>query len=328
MTKGEEKMSDTHEERVVEVAEALEVLAGEMGSRVGERRGGELSLMAGELRALSRRPPTLRTADFVNQGDEVPFTSGFSGVDGIVERIIDGNDFLPVHFLEQGLRAQRSVGRVVLRQAHAGFPVGTGWATGFLIGPSLFLTNNHVIGDEDFAAKIRFQFNFQLRLDGTLAATESYLPDLRIFHTNADLDYTIVGVQPRQELVEGSTVAVRAGDRWGAIALNPSPVYFEDQRLNIVQHPSGRLKELAIQNNQVRRLFVNVVRYTTDTEPGSSGSPVFDNFWQLVALHHAGGERDASGKWLDNEGIRIDSIIEDLRDHFSSDDAVWAELSL
>jgi len=40
--------------------------------------------------------------------------------------------------------------------------------------------------------------------------------------------------------------------------------------------------------------------------------------WQIVALHHAGGDKDATGKWLNNEGIRIDAVINDLRDHFSS----------
>jgi hypothetical protein len=45
---------------------------------------------------------------------------------------------------------------------------------------------------------------------------------------------------------------------------------------------------------------------------------VFDNLWQIVALHHAGGDKDATGKWLNNEGIRIDAVINDLRDHFSS----------
>ena len=30
------------------------------------------------------------------------------------------------------------------------------------------------------------------------------------------------------------------------------------------------------------------LRYRNNTEPGSSGSPVFNFDWQLVALHHAG----------------------------------------
>ncbi len=29
----------------------------------------------------------------------------------------------------------------------------------------------------------------------------------------------------------------------------------------------------------------NVIEYTSDTEPGSSGSPVLDNQWGLIAFH-------------------------------------------
>src|SRR5262249_54334511 len=53
------------------------------------------------------------------------------------------------------------------------------------------------------------------------------------------------------------------------------------------------------------------------TEPGSSGSPVFNNQWKLVALHHASVSTDSpqgrstpedpSGKYL-NEGIRLSAI--------------------
>ena len=62
--------------------------------------------------------------------------------------------------------------------------------------------------------------------------------------------------------------------------------------------------------------LAEVIRYETDTEPGSSGSPVFDNGWEIIALHHSGGDRapsDPSGNtWLNNEGIRIDAIVKDL----------------
>ena len=81
-----------------------------------------------------------------------------------------------------------------------------------------------------------------------------------------------------------------------------------------MQHPQGRPKEIAIQENRVTAIYPNVIRYTTDTEPGSSGSPVFNNSWRVISLHHSAGEQNpATGEWINNEGIRIDRLIEAIK---------------
>jgi hypothetical protein len=281
--------------------------------------GKEVELVASEIDASSQKPPEFKTKDFDIAGAEEPFPPAGASTAEVFERIIDENDLLPVFFLEQGARTQRSVARVVLTKPHTvdghTFPPGTGWATGFLVSPTLFLTNNHVIPDQAFAKKIRVQFNFQLGHDGLEQTTESFFPELGdVFHTNAGLDYTLIRLRPNQISGDGGMTLANPGQHWGFIPLNPSPVYRSKQSFNIIQHPSGRRKEVALQNNVIQKLFENAVRYETDTEPGSSGSPVFDNLWQLVALHHAGGDLDpVTQKWLSNEGIRIDRIIADLR---------------
>ncbi|MER5327117.1 trypsin-like serine peptidase [Streptosporangium roseum] len=56
--------------------------------------------------------------------------------------------------------------------------------------------------------------------------------------------------------------------------------------------------------------------YQTDTEPGSSGSPVFNDQWEIVALHHAGvpaPDHDAFGGVI-NEGVRVSRLLAFLRD--------------
>jgi Trypsin-like peptidase domain len=60
--------------------------------------------------------------------------------------------------------------------------------------------------------------------------------------------------------------------------------------LFIVQHPKGAPLKLALDTNAVIGLNGNGtrVRYRTNTDKGSSGSPVFDQNWNLVALHHSG----------------------------------------
>ena len=49
------------------------------------------------------------------------------------------------------------------------------------------------------------------------------------------------------------------------------------------------------------------MRYRTNTEHGSSGSPCFDGDWALTALHHS-GDPDFSRSADYNEGIPIEAI--------------------
>ena len=55
------------------------------------------------------------------------------------------------------------------------------------------------------------------------------------------------------------------------------------------------------------------VQYLTDTLPGSSGSPVCNEFWEVVALHHYGIAGDvAKGILCKNQGIHINRVVEAL----------------
>ncbi len=69
---------------------------------------------------------------------------------------------------------------------------------------------------------------------------------------------------------------------------------------------------------------------STDTEPGSSGAPVFNDQWQVVALHHKAvpaplkkrPRSDSDPEWLANEGVRISAIFNLLeRNRFEDDNA-------
>lgn len=243
------------------------------------------------------------------------------------ERLIDESNLMPVWFLERGVAVQKAVARVVLTNSYRGLAPGRGWGTGFMVSDSLFMTNNHVVKNTAFMANFRVQFNYQLDYRGIEQQDESFYPDANdIFHTNPALDYSLFRVKPLDNIADGESAL--AGQRWGIIPLNPQPQYHRDQHFNIIQHPSGRLKEIALHDNKIAELRTNAVRYTSDTEPGSSGSPVFNNLWDLVALHHAGGAQDASGKWINNQGIRLDQIVADLRKNLAGRADVLAELGI
>lgn len=133
----------------------------------------------------------------------------------------------------------------------------------------------------------------------------------RFFVTSPELDFTVVACSPAP--VEGIE-PVRLVSEPALVTRN--------ERVNIIQHPMGRQKEIALHNNEVVRVKDLVVHYHTDTEPGSSGSPVFNNNWDLVALHHAGWQE---GDGAINEGIRSHVIVEDLKKRFSRDGQKSAE---
>ena len=157
------------------------------------------------------------------------------------------------------------------------------------------MTNNHVLGSKNEARESVAEFGFEPGRETIIVPIQ---PN-RLFITHRELDFTIVAC-------DGEPLA-----QFLPIPLLRSPATVtRHERVNIIQHPSGRPKEVALHDNHVTRIKDKVLHYRTDTEPGSSGSPVFNNEWDLVALHHA-GFREGGGKVI-NEGIRIAAIVAHL----------------
>jgi len=128
-----------------------------------------------------------------------------------------------------------------------------------------------------------------------------------------DLLGTIFGTASIQDWMQRFYRTSHAGDTWGHIPLKDNTIA-EGNRLNIIQHPSLRPKEVCVQDNKLSQIYPTAIHYYTDTEGGSSGSPVFNNSWDIVAIHHAAGDwNDVNNRWDDNEGMRIDKIIDDLQ---------------
>jgi len=212
------------------------------------------------------------------------------------EKIIGSQStLLPIRFLEIGTQRARAVARIVRRDGRSG--------TGFLIGNGWLLTNNHVLPNADLTANSVAEFNYQQTSDGLDGAIERFRLDAARFRTSVANDWSAVGIDAAAEA------------KWGAIPLEAVDVAV-NAFVNIVQHPGGGPKHIGLYHNTVTAVDDGRVQYFTDTLPGSSGSPVFDSDWKVVALHHSGGMLRVPGtKQLAyvNEGIAVRTIIDDLR---------------
>lgn len=217
----------------------------------------------------------------------------------VFERIIDANNLLGITFLSEGVRKAKAVGRIKLPAAG-----GSRLGTGFMISPRIMMTNNHVLGSRSEAGSATMEFDFFVREDGTNGPIIRFnLQPEAFFVTQVDLDFTLVAV----EAVNSDGLQL-SGRGWFPLA-GPSGKAVVGERVSIIQHPNGDPQKVAVHDNKIVDVNFNdyFLHYETDTMGGSSGSPVLNIDWDLVALHHA-----AVGH--SNEGIRISSIVSRLRE--------------
>lgn len=229
----------------------------------------------------------------------------------LFERIIDKRDLLPADFLRTGARVSAAVARIHVRDA-SGRRMGFG--TGFMISDRLMMTNNHVLENRAECVNSRVEFDFLERFVDSARSTSFFgLDPQRFFLTNVHLDYTIVALDPRYD----ETQARRR--RWLQL-ISQSGKLLVGERVNIVQHPRGREQEVGLRQNQLQSVRGDFLHYQTDTEPGSSGSPLCNDQWQLAGIHHAGVPERVNGqvRWVANEGVRISSIVKDVRERLQS----------
>lgn len=216
--------------------------------------------------------------------------------------VIVGDDRLQsVAWLHQALEAARSVCRIST-------PKGLG--SGFVILGGHIITNYHVLPSPEQARVATVDFNFELDLHGNFRELSTYELDPDTWRGDEELD--CVAVQ-----IKSGRAAAQPFSSWGALewaSKNAAPKVGD--YVSIIQHPEGGPKRVALSENVVMNVYEHRLQYTTDTRPGSSGSPVFDDAWRVVAVHHAGGNlaTDPLGhKCYINEGLLAKYVVEALK---------------
>lgn len=245
----------------------------------------------------------------------------------VQERIVHFNDMVPFGFLRRGHHAGLAVARVEVPrydngelQTVAGGKPNLTNGTGWLIAPDLLVTNQHVVkarpaqdqpSPQDFQrqaehAVARFDYEIEGNDGIPVTATSVEVAD-------PNLDFAILRLESPPDDPAGD-----GGVRQPLVVCGEPLLVEADSGhripVNIIQHPFGDPKQLACRNNRVSMGDDTTLRYFTDTRSGSSGSPVCNDNWEVVALHRA--STDVKGvsfqgmpvPWL-NIGTQIMAIV-------------------
>jgi len=230
-------------------------------------------------------------------------------VDDEFERVLGTERFESLRWYRTGLERCRAVARVE-------DALENGQGTGFLVdGPALhpsfppvvLVTNAHVLATDAQAA---------LRPDEARITFRALDTDNGPFHVTRvlwtspphELDTTVVELDntPRQ-----STRCPLAAHR-PLLDVDPPP------RAYVIGHPGGTEQPMfSLRDNRLLDHDDALLHYRTPTEHGSSGSPVFNRLWEVIALHHKGGKtmrrlNGTPGTYPANEGVWLDRIKQEI----------------
>ena len=89
-------------------------------------------------------------------------------------------------------------------------------------------------------------------------------------------------------------------------------------RAYVVGHPRGAALQISLNDSLIVDCDDDeqLLHYRTPTDPGNSGSPVFNEDWQVIAVHHGGlssmPRLRGKGYYEANEGVLIKAIKREI----------------
>jgi len=184
---------------------------------------------------------------------------------------------------------------------------GSVTGTGCLVAPTRVLTNYHVLcpkpGDDPAAAvaNLVLRFGSFTVADGVSAGKPFKPVTLLDSSPPGKLDFALLEVDPKIQ---------------GEEEIKPAPISpglpAAGAALNILHHPAGGGMKLSTSANGVTGVYEDrgYVQYATAAIGGSSGSPCFNDSWDMVALHHAQRARPVGSV---REGILMRTICQQAK---------------
>lgn len=223
------------------------------------------------------------------------------------EKVFGLDSFVSLDWYRSGLNCCRSVARI-------GTDTKRGIGTGFLIcGKDIFelwgdelilVTNAHVLSND---ASVKGA----LRPDDAVVYFEA-LSENGGKEVVCEIKEILWTSPPEKFDATFARLSLSISNA-GACELSKAlPLREDNQHIYIIGHPGGGSLSFSIHDNLLLDYEERFIHYRTPTEGGSSGSPVFNQQWKLIGLHHKGGElpklNGQVGTYEANEGIWIQAI--------------------
>ncbi len=274
-----------------------------------------VTLRAALLRAPGGNPLTLSPSQ-VLQGN----TAGLQDF----QRVFGSAGTQTYNWMLHGMARARAVGMVRRGVGHA---VGTGFLVRARdIGYSdsdelLFLTNAHVVSNRELDCSLpplEARVHFTVREEET-GRQQAHRVELLWSSPRENLDASLLRLDPPVTGIVPCPLAPGL----------PTPG--NGARVYVIGHPRGAELSFSLQDNTLLdhdgpargQMFDSSLRrlhYTTPTEKGNSGSPVFDEAnWEVIGLHRRGSDtmrrlRDSASTYAANEAVCVQSIAAAIRE--------------
>jgi trypsin-like peptidase/tetratricopeptide repeat protein len=201
--------------------------------------------------------------------------------------------------------------------------LGTGFLVSgapFGLGPEpVFVTNAHVFSDtvpnaiRPGDARVAFE-------------VESAAAGSPVFHEVGPILFTSppgnVGVRnPTNDALDVTIARLRAPLSAQTPLATAAALPLVESRAHayVVGHPRGGGLQIALHDSRLLDVDDDerLLHYRTPTDPGSSGSPVFNEAWEVIGLHHAGSTTTprlhGAGTYEANEAIALGAIARRLK---------------
>lgn len=189
----------------------------------------------------------------------------------------------------KALTVRNAVGRIES-------PQNTGIGTGVLIAQNLLLTCNHIF---TITRVEKAWVTFGYKSD-SYSRQDIFELDLDFVSYHNQLDFALIRLQPNPSLkpIRPVNVGLDSG-----------------QKIRLIHHPMG-LPVVISGLGEIVQVGQEYIDHNLNTDKGSSGAPIFNDAWELVAIHRGnpGVGRPTKGTM---EGKPISAIWDSIANHLS-----------